>query len=161
MRESYQLNDTIIIRHEGRKYRVFVKDIARHRTLYYSVVDAFAEGSKEWEEEFDYSMNRFEVMDWYKNSMDFADIQPNAKLIERRESKMTQQEINNNYQYHSLEGDQQEKYVAIRAKAKELAQLVNEVCPASRELSVGHTQLETAVMWFNASILPEMVDNDP
>jgi len=65
---------------------------------------------------------------------------------------MTQQEIDNNYQYHSPEGDQQERYQAIRAKARELAELVNESCPASRELSIGHTQLETAVMWFNASI---------
>lgn len=65
---------------------------------------------------------------------------------------MTQQEINNNYQYHSPEGDRQERYLAIRAKAKELAELANEICPPSRELSVGHTQLETAVMWFNASI---------
>jgi len=58
----------------------------------------------------------------------------------------------NVYKYHAPKPGQQEKYEAIRAKAKEFAELVNKTCPDSREKSVCFTQLETAVMWANASI---------
>lgn len=60
--------------------------------------------------------------------------------------------IENNFVYHSPKGDQQERYVAIRDKAKELALLINNCTPASREQSVAFTQLEDAVMWANAAI---------
>ncbi|MET4560754.1 hypothetical protein ABIA69_001898 [Lysinibacillus parviboronicapiens] len=60
--------------------------------------------------------------------------------------------IENNFKYHSLKEGQQQKYEAIREKAKELAYLIDAVCPHSREKSVAMTNLETAVMWGNASI---------
>ncbi|MER2169025.1 MAG: hypothetical protein ABS938_00160 [Psychrobacillus psychrodurans] len=60
--------------------------------------------------------------------------------------------IENNFKYHSPKDEQPEKYTAIREKAKELAYLMDEVCPNSREKSVALTNLETAVMWANASI---------
>lgn len=58
----------------------------------------------------------------------------------------------NIFTYHSPKEGQQEKYVAIREKAKELALLMAEVCPESRELSVARTHLETAGFWANAAI---------
>ncbi|EKN67485.1 hypothetical protein P9E76_01530 [Schinkia azotoformans] len=61
-------------------------------------------------------------------------------------------QIENNFMYHSPKEGQPEKYTAIREKAKELAYLIDEVCPNSREKSVAFTNLETAVMWANASI---------
>lgn len=60
--------------------------------------------------------------------------------------------LDNIYKYHAPKEGQQEKYEAIRAKAKELAQLIDVECPESRERSVAFTHLETAVMWANASI---------
>lgn len=60
--------------------------------------------------------------------------------------------IENNFTYHSPTGDQPKKYEALRNKAKELAYLIDELCPDSREKSVGMTYLETAIFWFNASI---------
>lgn len=60
--------------------------------------------------------------------------------------------IENNFKYHQPKGDQQPRYERIRAKAKELAQVINEDTPASREQSVAFTQLEDAVMWANAAI---------
>lgn len=60
--------------------------------------------------------------------------------------------IENNFKYHSPKPGQPEKYTAIREKAKELAYLIEEVCPNSREKSVAMTNLEQAVMWANASI---------
>lgn len=60
--------------------------------------------------------------------------------------------IENNYSYHPPKEGQSAKYVAIRAKAKELAYLIDELTPKSREQSVAHTNLETAVFWANAAI---------
>ncbi|WP_420877860.1 DUF7681 family protein, partial [Psychrobacillus psychrodurans] len=59
---------------------------------------------------------------------------------------MPNPEIENNFKYHSLKVGQPEKYTAIREKAKELAYLIEETCPNSREKSVAITNLETAVM---------------
>ncbi|SHI01912.1 DUF7681 family protein [Virgibacillus chiguensis] len=61
-------------------------------------------------------------------------------------------QIENNFSYHAPKEGQVEKYNAIREKAKELAYLLEEVCPNSREKSVALTNLETSVMWANASI---------
>jgi hypothetical protein len=65
---------------------------------------------------------------------------------------MTQDQLNNNYVYHAPKEGQPEKYQALRDKAKELAELINESCPESREKAVAFTQLETAMFWANASI---------
>ena len=56
------------------------------------------------------------------------------------------------YTYHAPKADQPQRYEAIRAKAKELATLIEGTCPDSREKSLAHTKLEEAVMWANASI---------
>ncbi len=58
----------------------------------------------------------------------------------------------NNFTYHAPKPGQPEKYTAIREKAKEMAYLIEELCPASRESSVAVTHLETAVFWANAAI---------
>jgi hypothetical protein len=60
--------------------------------------------------------------------------------------------IENNFKYHAPKEGQPEKYAAIREKAKELAYLIDELCPNSREKSLAATKLEEAVMWANASI---------
>lgn len=62
------------------------------------------------------------------------------------------EQIENNFKYHSPKDGQPEKYNAIREKAKELAYLIDKKCPNSREKSVAITNLETTVMWANASI---------
>jgi hypothetical protein len=60
--------------------------------------------------------------------------------------------IENNFKYHSPKEGQPEKYVALREKAKELAYLIDELCPRSREKSLAVTKLEEVTMWANASI---------
>jgi hypothetical protein len=64
----------------------------------------------------------------------------------------TAEQIENNFKYHAPKPGQPQKYEAIRAKAKELAHLINEVCPESREKSLAMTNLENSVMWANAAI---------
>lgn len=61
-------------------------------------------------------------------------------------------EIENSFSYHAPKGNQAERYESIRTKVKELAHMIDELCPNSREKSVAMTNLETAVMWANASI---------
>lgn len=61
-------------------------------------------------------------------------------------------QIENNFKYHTPKQGQPEKYTAIREKAKELAYLIEELCPDSREKSLAFTNLEQSVMWANASI---------
>lgn len=61
-------------------------------------------------------------------------------------------DLKNIYKYHAPKEGQAEKYEAIRSKAKELAYLINELCPQSRERSIAHTNLEQVSMWANASI---------
>lgn len=61
-------------------------------------------------------------------------------------------QIEKTFTYHAPKEDQPEKYTAIREKAKELAYLLEDVCPNSREKSVALTNLETAIFWANASI---------
>lgn len=62
------------------------------------------------------------------------------------------EQIENNFKYHAPKGNQQERYVALRDKAKECALLIDEMCPDSREKSLAITKIEEAIMWANASI---------
>ena len=62
------------------------------------------------------------------------------------------EQLENNFTYHSPKEGQNEKYIAIRAKAKELAYLITELCPKSREQSIAMTELETSIFWANAAI---------
>lgn len=43
-------------------------------------------------------------------------------------------------------------YEKLRAKARELAELIEVCCPDSREKSLAHTKVEEATMWANAAI---------
>ena len=61
-------------------------------------------------------------------------------------------DIENNFTYHKPHGDQRGKYEAIRAQGKELALLMRDLCPDSREKSLAMTKLEECVMWANAAI---------
>lgn len=65
---------------------------------------------------------------------------------------MENERIENAFTYHRPKEGQPEKYEALRAKAKELAYLVEELCPDSREKSLAMTKLEESSMWANASI---------
>ena len=63
-----------------------------------------------------------------------------------------QARLDNDFQYHSPKNDQPQRYIAIRDKAKELAILICENTPPSREQSVALTELDHVVMMANAAI---------
>ena len=60
--------------------------------------------------------------------------------------------IENSFTYHPPKDYQVGKYIAIRKTAKDLANMIDQLCPESRERSLAFTKLEEAVMWANASI---------
>lgn len=60
--------------------------------------------------------------------------------------------IENAFTHHAPKDGQPEKYQAIREKAKELAYLIQELVPPSREQSLAMTKLEECSMWANAGI---------
>ncbi|GAC1661658.1 MAG: hypothetical protein PVS3B3_32350 [Ktedonobacteraceae bacterium] len=61
-------------------------------------------------------------------------------------------EIQHNFTYHPPKAGQPEKYTQIREKYKELALLIVELTPASREQSLALTELEYSSMMANAAI---------
>ncbi len=65
---------------------------------------------------------------------------------------MANPKIENAFTYHAPKEGQPAKYQAIRDKAKELAYMIDETVPESREKSLAITKLEESVMWANAGI---------
>ena len=66
---------------------------------------------------------------------------------------MTEQEIKNNFTYHTPSADMPKKFETLREKAKELAFLIEELVPNGREKSLAHTKLQEVIMWANAGII--------
>jgi len=60
--------------------------------------------------------------------------------------------IENNFKYHAPKDGQNDKYLALRSKGKELAYLIDLLCPPSREKSLAMTKIEESIMWANAAI---------
>jgi tRNA(Ile)-lysidine synthase TilS/MesJ len=71
---------------------------------------------------------------------------------EIKESEIKRYKIEKNFTYHPPKGNQQERYISLRNKAKELAIHIVETCPDSRERSLALTSLENSIFWANASI---------
>jgi hypothetical protein len=65
---------------------------------------------------------------------------------------MMEARIERDFTYHPPKGDQAERYVKLRDKAKELALLIAKLTPASREQSSALTKLDEVVMHANAAI---------
>lgn len=61
-------------------------------------------------------------------------------------------DLENRFTYHPPFGDQAVRYSEIRERALMLAEFLAANVPASRELSLAFTNLEQAVMWANAGI---------
>jgi len=65
---------------------------------------------------------------------------------------MNPQHLDNIFTYHAPRPGQAERYERIRAQAKNLAALVLDLCPDSRERAIAQTKIEEAVMWANSAI---------
>lgn len=60
--------------------------------------------------------------------------------------------LENSFTYHAPKNNQPQRYETLRNKAKELAHMIDELCPNSREKSIAQTNLEQTIMWANKSI---------
>ncbi len=65
---------------------------------------------------------------------------------------VTPEELDRRFTYHAPHGDQIVRFGIIRSEARNLAQLIVETTPASREQSLALTHLEECVMQANAAI---------
>ena len=68
------------------------------------------------------------------------------------QDKIRFQQIEAAFTYHAPHGDQASRYEQIRGKARELALLLLQSCPESREKSLALTKLQECSMWANAAI---------
>lgn len=65
---------------------------------------------------------------------------------------MERAELENRFTYHAPSEGQPEKYEALRSKGSELAQLIVDTVPESREQALALTKIEEAIMWANAGV---------
>lgn len=72
--------------------------------------------------------------------------------VKKKQEDSMNPEIEKRFTYHAPKPGQPEKYVQLRDKCKELAYLIDELCPDSREKSLALTKIEAASMWANAAI---------
>lgn len=61
-------------------------------------------------------------------------------------------DLDNRFTYHAPTPAQAQTYDYLRKCARNMAGIIDERCPDSREKSLAMTHLEEAVMWANASI---------
>lgn len=99
--------------------------------------------------------DKLPVEQWAKDYVFQAIVRSYAHVQPRRETSVAfdkTAQIEQNFTYHAPKPGQPELYTQLRDKAKELALLIAELTPASREQSVALTELETAAFWANAAI---------
>jgi hypothetical protein len=73
-------------------------------------------------------------------------------MANEEQSRSKQIDIDSMFTYHAPHGDQAQRYTALREKAHELALMIQSMCPDSREKSLAITNLQSTIMWANASI---------
>jgi hypothetical protein len=77
---------------------------------------------------------------------------PDNEHEQLQEAEPQNPELERRFTYHAPKSSQPARYERIRNAAKNLAYLIDQACPDSREKSLALTNLEQAVMWANASI---------
>lgn len=74
---------------------------------------------------------------------------------------MDQAVLANKFMYHAPKEGQPEKYVEIRDMGKQMAELLNNMCPESQEKTEAIKNIEQAVFWANAAIARHEVPKKP
>lgn len=65
---------------------------------------------------------------------------------------MDHKDLENRFTYHAPKDDQATRYETIRKYAFDFAEIINTLCPDSRETVWAINCLDNAVMWANAAI---------
>ena len=92
------------------------------------------------------------VEEIYRNSYPKGDTEAPDACNSCCEQESGKYDVENIFTYHSPQPGQPERYTVLRAGAKELAKMILEACPDSREREQALTKLEEAVFWANASV---------
>lgn len=69
----------------GEVFMIPAEVVAKNRTEYYAEKDGFKSESSEWLEEFEQSMDTYELLDWMQNNMDWVDVKEHATKNESNE----------------------------------------------------------------------------
>lgn len=69
--------------------------------------------------------------------------------------------LKDSFTYHRPFGNQPERYEALRAKAYELARMIQDCCPPSAETTLAIRKVEESIMWANKSIACNETEPDP
>ena len=69
-----------------------------------------------------------------------------------RDSEVADGKLEKVFTYHAPEGDQQERYVALRTRAHDLAKSICLLCPESAERTIAIRKVQEVLMFANASI---------
>lgn len=77
------------------------------------------------------------------------------KTMNSFEEKPSSLDLERRFIYHKPTEEKATKFPIIRDKAKELAYILEDLCPNGREKSLALTKLEEVVMWANAGISRE------
>ena len=65
---------------------------------------------------------------------------------------MLPRDIENSFTYHAPTPEQVELYRQLRDQGKQLALLINKLCPNSPEATIAIRRVEEAIMWANKAI---------
>jgi hypothetical protein len=72
--------------------------------------------------------------------------------VDSLEDKSVDADLVNRFNYHSPKPGQPKKYEYIRGTLLNVASIIDNFCPNSREKALAITKLEEAMFWANASI---------
>jgi len=84
--------------HKGINYKIPAGVIAADRAKYYTVLDGYEEGSQEYIDELNRSLeDEFELFDWVQNNMNWSDLKDIAIRIEDDEFDANEEWNNGNH----------------------------------------------------------------
>jgi hypothetical protein len=66
--------------------------------------------------------------------------------------EFTKSRIDNKFTYHPPKPEQIEMYTELREAGKQMALLIDKLCPMSSEREMAMLKIDETIMWANASI---------
>jgi hypothetical protein len=75
-----------------------------------------------------------------------------VKAYEEIDMPIGSEELSIRFTYHAPKEGQPDTYTALRKRAHQVALMIDDACPDSREKNLAITKLEEAIMWANAAI---------
>ena len=72
---------------------------------------------------------------------------------------MDRKQLDQIFMYHPPFGTQPQRFLELRSNAKRLASMINAHCPESREKALAITSVQQCIMWANAAIAINEVEN--